>query len=194
MAPKKRKILVHTCCAACASHVFSELENDGFEVVAYFYNPEVHGLAEYKRRLKDVKSLCQNQNLQLIVPEYDVEDFFAPLFPFQDTKSIKYISDKNRYRRKRCQSCIELLLRCSVAEAKKLRLKRYTTTLLCSPYKDHNEIWNQGVEIGGQKGVEFFYKDFRKGYWRGRNYARNHDFFTPRYCGCNESLEEGRLE
>lgn len=194
MATKRKKILVHTCCAACASHVFSDLKNDGYEVIAYFYNPQVHGQAEYKRRLKDVTALCVADEVELLVPEYNVKEFFAPLMPFQDAGSIKYISDKNRYRRKRCQSCISLLLGCSANQAKKRRIKNFTSTLLCSPYKDHNEIWNQGVETGQQLGIEFYYKDFRKGYWKGRNYARNHNFHSPRYCGCSESLEEGRLE
>ncbi len=191
---KKRKILVHVCCAACASHVFFELKKEEFEVVAYFYNPEIHGKSEYQRRLKDVTDYCQEHNITLNVPEYNIQDFFEPILPYQAKDSIKYISDKDRYHRKRCESCINLLIENTVSAAKKSKIKYFTTTMLCSPYKDHNKIWDTAVSLADDKNVNFFYKDFRKGYWNGRNYARNHDMVIPAYCGCNESLNEGRLE
>jgi predicted adenine nucleotide alpha hydrolase (AANH) superfamily ATPase len=194
MTTSRKKILVHVCCAACASYVFSELEKEGFTIVAYFYNPEIHGHAEYLRRLLDVKKLCEERDIKLIVPEYDIQDFFTLLMPYQDKNSIKYITDKKRYRRKRCQICITLLIKDMVEKTKSLRLKNFTTTMLCSPYKDHDEIGNLSLESAVARNLNFFYKDFRKGYWTGRNFARTHKILIPKYCGCNESLDEGRLE
>ncbi len=66
--------------------------------------------------------------------------------------------------------------------------------MLCSPYKDHNLIWDIGVQSAGNISMNFYYKDFRKGYWSGRNFARNHDMVIPAFCGCRDSLDEGRLE
>jgi len=191
---KKEKILVHVCCAACASHVFSELKKDGYEVIAFFFNPEIQGKTEYDKRLSDVERLCLESEIELIVPEYDTGLFFNPLLPFQEINSIKYITDKNRYRRKRCELCITLLIETSANQAKKLKIKKFTSSMLCSPYKDHNQIWDQGVQSAENGKIMFFYKDFRKGYWMGRNFARNHDMSIPGYCGCSESLSEGRLE
>lgn len=194
MTEKPKKILVHTCCAACASHVFFELKKLNFEVTAYFYNPQIHGRSEYDARLKDVADHCEEYGIKLIVPKYNVHDFFEPLLPFQDKRSIKYITDKERYKRKRCQLCINLLMSNTVVQAGKNKIKNISTTMLCSPYKNHEEIWNSGSELAANHKIEFFYKDFRKGYWYGRNYARNHTYLIPGYCGCSESLEEGRLE
>jgi len=194
MSTSKRKILVHVCCAACASYVFSELEKEDFQITGFFYNPEIHGRAEYEKRLADVKKLCKNKNLELIVPEYNIQDFFSPLLPYQDKNSIKFISDKKRYRRKRCQLCLSTLVREMINKTKQLHYKYFTTTMLCSPYKDHDEIWNMSLEGAVAKKLNLFYKDFRKGYWTGRNFARTHDIMIPKYCGCNDSLEEGRLE
>lgn len=193
-SPKKERILVHVCCAACASYVFSELLKEGFEILAYYYHPEVHGGAEYKRRLSDVKALCEQKNIKLYIPNYNIQDYFSLLLPYQDKNSIKYISDKKRYRRKRCQLCIALLMQRMVEETKRLKLKIFTTSMLCSPYRDHDEIWDKGLELSTQNKINFFYRDFRKGYWNGRNFARSHQLVIPTYCGCNESLEEGRLE
>lgn len=191
---KKTRILVHICCAACASYVFSELEKEKFNIIGFFYNPEVHGLAEYKRRLADVKTLCEEKGIELIVPEYDVAEFFSLLMPYQDKNSIKFITDKDRYRRRRCQVCVSLLLKKTSIEAKKRRIGKITTTMLCSPFRNHNEIWNTGEDICTLKKPAFCYKDFRKGYWNGRNFARTHNYNIAKYCGCSESLEEGQLE
>ena len=191
---KKRKILLHICCAACASYVLSELEKESFIVTGFFYNPEVHGRAEYRRRLADVEKLCRERKVELITPEYDIQEFLAPLMPYQDAHSIKYISDKKRYRRKRCQFCIQNIASRTILQTKELKLKNFSTTMLCSPYRDHDEIWDKSLEFATQKKLNFFYKDFRKGYWNGRNYARSHDIMIPRYCGCADSLDEGRLE
>ncbi len=194
MATFKPKILVHICCAACASYVFDELEKDKFEIVGYFYHPELHGKAEYKRRLKDVENLCDQKKIKLIIPPYDIHEFFEPLLPYQDKNSIKYINDKKRYKRKRCQLCVSLLVSNIINSTKKLHYKYFTTSMLCSPYKDHDEIWDKSLELAMRNKLNFIYKDFRKGYWKGRNYARSHGIMIPMYCGCLESLEEGRLE
>ncbi len=190
----EKKILVHICCAACASYIFSELKKENYKVFALFYNPEVHGLSEYKRRLTDVQCLCKERDIKLIVPEYNVSDFFSLLLPFQDKNSIKFISDKDRYKRRRCQTCVWLLLGTLARTANEMKVSSITTTMLCSPFRNHNEIWDRGMDISVEKSLQFYYKDFRKGYWNGRNYARTHSMNIPRYCGCSESLEKGLLE
>jgi len=130
----------------------------------------------------------------LIIPKYDVQEFFAPIMPYMDKTSIKYISDKKRWRRKRCQICISNLLNKTAKEAKKQKTDYFTSTMLVSPYKDHDEIWNKGLEIERINKMNFYYRDFRKGYWTGRNYGRSHKMVIPNYCGCVYSAEEGILE
>lgn len=194
MGDEPKKILVHTCCSACFSYVHSILAREGYHVVAFFYNPCTHGRAEYNKRLLDLEHYCEKNKLKLIVPEYDVQEFFAPLMPLQDKSSIKFIKDKKRFRTKRCQFCYNLLLGYTAAEAKKRKFAFFTTTMLTTPYKDHDEIMNIGLELEQESKVKFIYKDFRKGYWQGRNYARSHKMHIATYCGCSYSLQEGLLE
>lgn len=189
-----KKILVHVCCAACFSYVYQSLKNQGFSITAFFYNPSVHGRAEYNLRLREVKKFCFENKIKLIVPEYNIQEFISPIMPYQDKNSIKYISDKKRWQTKRCTLCYGIILSRTVEEAKRLKREYFTTTMLTTPYKDHDEIWNIGLELESAKKVIFFYKDFRKGYWNGRNYARGHKMNIPTYCGCYYSSEEGRLE
>lgn len=194
MARTSKKILVQTCCTACLSHVNSVLSQAGFEVVSFYYHPEIGSRSEFDNRLLDLKKYTAESGIKLIDLEYGSTDFEKVVAPYKDQGSLKYINDKDRYRRRRCQICNSMVLQKTVEQAKKLKIKYFTTTLLCSPYKDHDQI----VEIGNEKSLDydlnFYYEDFRKGYWKGRNYGRNHAVYLPTYCGCPESLKEKRLE
>ncbi len=190
----KKRLLLHVCCGACLSYTHQSLKKENFDVIVYFYNPSVHGRAEYNKRLSDIKKYCTENQLELLAPEYDVQEFFAPLMPYQDKSSIKYINDKKRWQTKRCQFCYDLLMTKTASEAKNRKIPNFSTTMLVTPYKDHEELLNIGLELEQEIGIKFFYRDFRKGYWQGRNYARNHKMYLATYCGCSYSLEEGLLE
>lgn len=194
MVAKPKKIFVHACCEACASHVFSQLIKAGFEVVAFFYNPEVDDQGEYEKRLNGLRQYCKENKIELVEENFGSTDFYASVAPFKDSSSIKYISDKDRYQRKRCYLCNSLIIEKTIELARKRRIKYFTTTLLCSPYKNHDEIIEVNNEEALNYKINFYYQDFRKGYWMGRNYARKNGAHVPKYCGCLESLKEGRLE
>ncbi len=194
MGDEDKKILLHVCCSACASYICKVLKDEGYEVIVFFYNPSTHGRTEYNKRLSDVKKFCTENRIRIVVPDYDVQEFFSPLMPYQDKSSIKYISDKQRWKNKRCQFCYDLIMTRTASEAKKKKIPYFSTTMLVTPYKDHEELMNIGLELEQEMGVGFMYRDFRKGYWQGRNYARSHKMHIATYCGCSFSSEEGLLE
>lgn len=189
-----KKILVHTCCAACAGYVFPQLLKSDLTPIAFFYNPAIEPTEEHEKRKDDLVKFCDINGIKLIMPEHKEAGFKDLIKPYKDKNNIKYITDPSRYRRKRCTMCNELVVSGTIKEVKKSKLKYFTTTLLCSPYKDHEEILNICNEKALSCGIIFYYQDFRKGYWSGRNYARTRSLYTPSYCGCSESLNEGRLE
>lgn len=189
-----KKILLHTCCVSCLSYANKRFSEAGFQIVIFYYNPNIHGKVEYINRLKDVQSYTENNKLQIIVPEYDENDYFRPIRPWQDKKSIKYIADKNRFRRKRCEFCYHLRVRATAELAKKNRIKYFSTTLLTSPYQDHEFIDYIASQVAKDFKLEFVYLDLRKGFWQGRNFARSHKHLIPTYCGCTFSLAERMLE
>lgn len=191
---KRKNILVHICCASCLSAVNQLLTKENLKVTGFYYNPQVHGRAEYLRRKKDIEKYCEENKINLIVPGYDVQEFFRAIMPYQDKTSIKYVSDKRRWKTKRCQLCNNIVINKVYSEAKDKNFGYFTSTMLVSPYKDHDEIWNIGLELEQGGGPQFYYRDFRKGYWNGRNYAKNHGYSIPNYCGCSYSSEEGILE
>lgn len=189
-----KKLLLHTCCVSCLSYAHRRFTEAGFQVVIFYYNPNIQGKVEYINRLKDVQTYAENNKLQIVVPEYDENDFFRPIRPWQDKKSIKYISDKNRFRRKRCEFCYHLRVRKTAELAKKNRIKHFSTTLLTSPYQDHEFIDYIASQVDKDFKLEFIYLDLRKGFWQGRNFARSHKYSIPTFCGCTFSLAERMLE
>lgn len=50
-----KKILLHTCCGICSAYPISLLQDMGYSVVAYFYNPNIFPLEEYQKRLEAEK-------------------------------------------------------------------------------------------------------------------------------------------
>ena len=44
------RILVHVCCGPCAIAVLEALQQEHHHISAFFYNPNIHPLAEYLRR------------------------------------------------------------------------------------------------------------------------------------------------
>ena len=52
------KVLLHSCCAVCLGGVHEELARGGDEVAAFFYNPNVQGFLEFRKRLKAFRVLA----------------------------------------------------------------------------------------------------------------------------------------
>ena len=72
------KILVHACCAHCLGKLLAALETapEGWAPVVFWWNPNIHPLIEFRRRLKAVKMLVERARLPLIADEsYGLVEF-----------------------------------------------------------------------------------------------------------------------
>ena len=66
------KVLLHVCCAPCATYVVNVLR-ERYDVIAYFYNPNIQPEEEYNLRMKNMIKLSEIYDLPLIVGEYEVD-------------------------------------------------------------------------------------------------------------------------
>ena len=59
---KTPKLLLHSCCAPCSSHVISILTNY-FDITIFYYNPNIEPYEEYKKRkgIEDFNCLYANK-------------------------------------------------------------------------------------------------------------------------------------
>jgi hypothetical protein len=66
----------------------------------------------------------------------------------------------------------------------------FTTTLLISPYQDHDKIKAIADETAKKYSVLFIYEDFRKGFRESHRLSREMGLYHQKYCGCIYSERE----
>ena len=166
------RVLLHICCAPCAIYPFKELiKNSGNEVTGFFYNPNIHPAAEEERRRLALAGYAEKENFKVIFGEYTAEDFFERIGSEQEAPA-------------RCRKCWRMRLEKTAETANKDRFNAFTTTLLVSPYQDQEVIKEIGAECGKRFGVQFLAVDFRSGFRRAQEEAKEHGIYRQKYCGC----------
>jgi len=171
------KVLLHVCCGPCAIHPLDVLKKQGHEVHGFFYNPNIYPEEEFLRRKKAVEQFSQVSGMKINSLAYQLQEY---------RDAIKDLNDKQQ----RCGKCWHLRLRKAAEFAKKNDFDAFTTTLLVSPYQDHDSLKNLGHQIQEAEKIDFLYMDFREGFSEGQNEAKKLNLYRQKYCGCAYSLYE----
>ncbi|MFQ5997469.1 MAG: epoxyqueuosine reductase QueH, partial [Dehalococcoidales bacterium] len=160
------------CCAHCTAYTANYWREQGYEVSALWYNPNIHPYTEHQQRLEAVKSLGQEINLPLIVTEgYDMMTYFR--------RVVGHEAEGER-----CRYCFRLRLSKTAETARQMGFSAFTTTLLISPQQRHDLIKETGNKLAEETGVEFLYADLRKRYSDSRHLTKSLNLYRQRYCGC----------
>ena len=172
-----KKILLHTCCAPCSTYVIKKLNEEGYEdITSYWYNINIHPYAEYKQRLETLIEYTKMIDIPLVVDyDYGIREFTINVTDNIDA---------------RCIFCYRSRLEKTAKYAKENGYDAFTTTLLVSPYQNHNLIIEIAKEMAEKYGIEFIYYDFREGFREGQQMARDAGLYMQKYCGCIYSEEE----
>jgi predicted adenine nucleotide alpha hydrolase (AANH) superfamily ATPase len=166
------KILLHICCAPCAIYPFRKLVADGYEVTAFWYNPNIHPYTEYKNRLDSVRLSEKLHQWEIqYLDEYELEKF------------LKAASDNPEFG-VRCRHCYRMRLERAAEFAKANGFEVLTTTLSVSPHQDHSLIKEEGERAAEKFGVRFHYQDFTSGYREAHEQATEKGLYMQKYCGC----------
>ena len=166
------KLLLHICCGPCALYPLKELAGKKFEsITGYYYNPNIHPPSEYKKRKDALLSVEKNLNFEIVYPAYRMEEYFKKIASNEDTPE-------------RCGLCWELRLSQTADFAAANGFDAFSTTLLISPYQDHELVKKIGEKIAREKGISFYYEDFRKGFRESQEEAKKQDLYRQKYCGC----------
>ncbi|MDP6438458.1 MAG: epoxyqueuosine reductase QueH [Candidatus Brocadiia bacterium] len=163
------KVLLHTCCGACTIGPLEDLRGEGHEVTGYFYNPNIHPLLEFRRRLKAQKLLAERVKLAMSCEEdYGLREFL----------------DRVDWRGPgRCADCYRLRLERAAAVAGERGFEAVTTTLLASAHQDHELVRSVG-EGCAAAGARFLYRDWRPLAQECPEQARRMGLYLQQYCGC----------
>ena len=103
-----KEIILHACCAPCASYPIQLLSKDNFRPVVFFYNPNIFPYEEYKIRHGELKKYCEKLSIDFFEGDYDKELYY---------KNING-HEKEPEKGKRCSLCFYLRLKTSALFAK----------------------------------------------------------------------------
>lgn len=168
--------LMHICCAPCANQPVAQLREEGVQVAGFWFNPNIHPYTEYQARKHALEEYAKQAGLKLIVGgTYDLRPFITAVAGDIDG---------------RCAYCYRVRLEQTARFAKENGYDSFTTSLLISPYQNHEAIVQTGRELGDAYGVPFLCRDFRPLFQAGQEHARAHGFYMQKYCGCIFSEED----
>ena len=172
------RLLFHCCCGPCATACIESLDTEGITPALFWYNPNIHPHVEYHNRRDALMTLASAKNLPLeITGEYGLRFFL---------KSIGMEMEPPQ----RCEICYRLRLERTAAYAADQDFDAFSTSLLISPYQQHDTIRRLAEELAAQYHVDFLYRDFRPLFRQGQAKARALGLYMQKYCGCIFSLDE----
>ena len=166
------KLLLHCCCGPCSLAVIDKLQEDTAisELAAYFFNPNIHPYREYRARREAWRQALENYNL----PAY-LDDSYPLEAWLQNVAATP---------EQRCDYCYQNRLWQIAQKTKELNYDAFTTTLLISPYQNHQQISEFAEQIAVENGLIFYYQDFRPDFRAGQQIALEMGLYKQKYCGC----------
>ena len=177
------KLLLHACCAPCSIKCVETLTAEGIQPDLFWFNPNIHPYTEYRSRLDSFRAFAEEKKLIfLIEDDYGLRSFVSAV-------ETKLASDADR-----CAFCYRLRLEKTARVAAERGCGAFSTTLLISPYQNHELIKQIGGEMASTYGIEFLYRDFRPRFREWQNKARAAGYYMQKYCGCIYSEEERYLK
>ncbi len=175
-------LLLHVCCAPCASAALERV-SPFFDVTLFYCNPNTWPEEEYEKRFLEIPKLLRLNGLagsvNVIKREYDPAPFTAAV------RGLEGEPEGGA----RCPECFNLRLRRTADEAKSQGYDYFATTLTVSPHKNAAVINAIGREISADTGVAWLPSDFKKrdGYLRSIRLSKEYGLYRQCYCGCEYS-------
>ncbi|MNS98083.1 hypothetical protein D3C72_1324380 [compost metagenome] len=171
------KLLLHTCCAPCSIYCIDSLRDEGIEPTLYWFNPNIHPFTEYKQRRDTLEIYASKINAKVVFDEeYGLREFCKNVIVDLKNRCLNY--------------CYKVRLEKTVKYAKENGYDSFSTTLLVSPYQDHEGLKKICEELSNKYNISFIYRDFRIGFRIGQDKARELDLYMQKYCGCVFSEED----
>lgn len=196
----KKRILLHSCCAPCLTSVYEQLEST-YDVVVFWYNPNIWPKAEHDKRLKELIRYCQETGINLLVGDYDYQE------EHQHWLSLVKGLEKEPEKGARCEVCYRMRLRATAETALEINSQHnadhfdfLATELSVSPHKDAellNKIGSgivRSLRFGRDDNnidIKYLPGDYKKngGFKRSTELSKEHNLYRQNYCGCEFSLK-----
>lgn len=173
-------ILLHQCCGPCSVYPVGILKEQGHALTGFWFNPNIHPVTEFYKRLETLRRFDENEGIPLILNEtYGLTEF------------IKNVGQNPA---ERCSYCYAVRLEAAAETAKENGIEAFTSTLLYSRYQNHDLMISIAEKMAAKYGVTFFYEDFRTGWQEGIEGSKQLGMYRQQYCGCVYSEEDRYLK
>ncbi len=175
MLESKSKLLLHICCGPCATWAAKSLM-DNYDVVLYFYNPNIWPKEEWQKRLAAAQQVANAYGLPIVIDDNDEEVWLKA------AQSLANEPEKG----KRCQLCYAWRLKKTMERAEQDSFEYFATSLTVSPYKDKEVINQLGQAIAKDSKVKYLPTDFQEnnGYRQSIILSKELGLYRQKYCGC----------
>ena len=168
---------MHICCGPCLLYTFHKLRQGKFKIKGFYYNPNIYPLKEYSRRKEALEVLKEDLKFEIEYPEYQQSDYFQAVINKHGQPD-------------RCAICWRLRLTKTAQYAKDNGFRIFSTTLLISPYQEHQLLKECGKQVAEETGLDFYYEDFRVGFKKAQEEAKVMGIYRQKYCGCKFSIKD----
>ncbi len=175
-----KNILLHTCCAPCASASSRRLTDQGYAPVLFFANSNIFPHEEFEKRLDAAKRLSEILNIPLISSPWEHEAWLEQVMPWADEPEGG----------KRCEICFHWNLSSSAQKAAELGIQEFTTSLTISPHKSSEAVFAAGRAFDGFR--EFNFKK-QNGFAESTRLSMAFGLYRQDYCGCEFSIPHRRF-
>lgn len=176
-----KKMLLHSCCGPCSTHVIETLINE-YDLTIFYYNPSIFPSAEYQKRLQEQKRYAKIKGINVIEGKYDEDEFLSRVRGHEGDAEGGG----------RCAICFEMRLTETALRAKEGSFDIFATTLTVSPHKNAELINAIGKRVGEEYDIEFLPSNFKKadGYKKSVELSKRFGLYRQNYCGCRFSVRK----
>lgn len=176
----EQRLLLHTCCAPCASAIVEALIANGLQPTLFFYNPNIFPESEYLRRKQEVMRHAESLGLEMVDADYRHDEWLDAIRGHENEPE----------RGKRCLQCFEMRLSAAAHYAATHDFKLLATTLSTSRWKNIEQINAAGnAATAAYPSLTFWGQNWRKGGLQQRRseLIAEYGFYNQTYCGCEFS-------
>lgn len=178
----KLKLLLHICCAPCATYISINRLKPYYDLTWYFYNSNLCDKEEYYKRLAEVYKMANKFKIKLIVEPYNHEAWL---------EKVKG-RETDPERGERCRICYRDRLLKTIQLASEKGFDLFSTSLLVSPYKDAEVIKIISRNLASEYQVRFLEEDFQKdnAYTKSQELAKELGIYRQKFCACEFSKKK----
>lgn len=175
---KKPSLMLHVCCAVCASYVLEYLYAH-FTIKICYYNPNITEEAEYHYRYSELRRYVKERHMdeiEFVEVAYEPERFL----------SLVKGREEDREGGGRCSLCFADRLSYTAEKCKEYGCDYFATTLTISPLKNAEVLNAIGTHISEKTGANYLCTDFKKknGYKRSIELSKEYNLYRQNFCGC----------